>query len=743
MDNCQPAVSVQRLECLVSTSTPDQTRDIFSDRTVFDFLIDLFLLTISSDNSDTTARLQWLEGLVKERLPDVDLTAGPATETPHNHDQIDGEDSHIAGRANTTLGKRTRESASDDETSIRKRARQMALDLGLLSLDINASQVQYLGSSSGSFFASLLQGRDNTALNEPTEPLRQEITEDHRNQRLEYGQDDVIRSSDDFFNMLKENLPPRKQCDGLVEHYFSHYHPDYPVLHGPSFESVIDGLYRSATEADTQELQYNGWPADIIPFRYNGEMARIRGKEVINIPVKTAAAQLFFVLGIAAHLHTRRRSFSIDPTKFQKQALGLAQATLSNVSLPSLQVIILLVLQSFLTQQGGNTWITLHSAMAYAIDLGIHRDVKGSTRFSPVAIQMRRRVFFCTYTLDRFVEPSHLFEPRSLSCRLISTAQGRPLGFQDDTLDLSLPSVLPAEDDIGVVKQDQACMAHSIVRFKWVSLVSKIKYQFYRLRNNSSNSTVANMQVEIHNELDEWLADANQTVNNFEPADRARLQTKLKIDYHFTICLLYQPSQACVSPSTTALERCFDSATQRIRLYGTLHDQNNLYVSWPTTHGIFLAGATLVYSIWMSSEVRLKVTVSSLAKDFRLCSNLLTLGSEWWPLAQRGRRSFERLADSTIDSLLSNNEPVPTSSTLPTGDAPTLENDLFASLNFQSPATNIEEILQTFLQNELPLDSTFDMFDASGFSQGPDGWQQDGLLGFDPDESNIGNGQGF
>lgn len=45
-----------------------------------------------------------------------------------------------------------------------------------------------------------------------------------------------------------------------------------------------------------------------------------------------------------------------------------------------------------------NMWTLTHMALAYCIDLGMHRESKGMT---PLTLNIRRLVFYITYSLDR------------------------------------------------------------------------------------------------------------------------------------------------------------------------------------------------------------------------------------------------------------------------------------------------------------------------------------------------------
>lgn len=366
--------------------------------------------------NDAQARLEWLEGIVRTRLPDIDLgtalrrpdEVAPSVEDVHQvATQEPANQNPGAAWSATNAAKRPLDvSLSDPSGPALKSARRMAMDLGLFSLHPNASQAHYLGSSSGSLFASLLR----------KDPFTQPDQDPHANDGDDASEPDIDSSgeagtekravrhqSHEIFACLQETLPSRHDCNRMIERFFAYYHPDYPVLHQPSFKSLVDALYASAKEVDTSSLQHNGWPSRISIFRYNDEVAIVGGREAIAINIGTAAAQLFFVMSIASHLQTRKRFFGPDPSKFTARAMSLFQLSLANVTVASVQSILLCVLQEFLTSEGGSMWILLHIAMSYAIDLGIHRCHPVSARSPVTAVHMRRRVFFTLYTLERLV----------------------------------------------------------------------------------------------------------------------------------------------------------------------------------------------------------------------------------------------------------------------------------------------------------------------------------------------------
>lgn len=263
----------------------------------------------------------------------------------------------------------------------------------------------------------------------------------------------------------------------------------------------------------------------------------------------------------------------------------------------------------------------------------------------------------------------------------------------------------PAEK--GAERFDQLYSDLSIVHFGWARILSDVKYRLYRFQGIELPDALSAIQASIQHRLDEWHRRVLQTIAKLPAKCQSQHETRMRIRYHFIIGLLYQPSQACSTPGDLALRRCFDSASERISLYDRLYNQNALLLDWPSTHGIFLSGATLVYCIWSSSEIRASASVADVAKTMRICSNLLTLGGEWWPLARRGRHSFEKLADFALQSL--SNPP-----TAPSFDPQIVPNSSDETLTGHFDATewtDIESVLQSFLQNDFSFSGTLDTLD--------------------------------
>ncbi|RDW61670.1 hypothetical protein BP5796_11562 [Coleophoma crateriformis] len=530
--------------------------------------------------------------------------------------------------------------------SIDQDARSVALELGLLSLNSNSRQVHYLGSSSGSLFAPLLFPRKSgTSL--WTDPSRLGSSRDTSSGKARMEAQPGMHTASHTSEMEKINLPPREECNILLSRFFGHMHPNHPFLHRPSFTCAVDALYHCAAAPEKASFQYNGWPTNIPPFPYNGEEYILQGQKLITISAHVAAFQLLIALSIGATLQIRSRKYTHNPKAFFNSAISISNHVFDSISLPVLQAVLLTIVHSLIDPDGCDAWTLTHIAMAHAVDLGIHREVsRSSDRFSPTSIEIRRRVFYCVYSLD---------------CS-ISTIQGRPLGLGDDTFDVQLPDLSKRQsqsmdsqnssDELA----DTATLSYSIQSFKMARFISRIKSTFYRLPvyigNLDGGQDFTCIQDQLRDGLGQWLAESLEAVTKDVSADqRLRLTTKLQIQYHGAMCLLHQPSQVIAHPNDSSLQICFSSATKRLRLFETLYDSGALCHSWRTVQDIFLAGATVMYCVFISLAVRQSVSVSTLSRDFRACSSMLSVGGEWWPTVRKAKFSLERLSNHILDML--------------------------------------------------------------------------------------------
>ncbi|GKZ35609.1 hypothetical protein AbraIFM66950_006309 [Aspergillus brasiliensis] len=606
------------------------------------------------------ARIAWLEQQIKILDADFDLTKGPLVNLGENELTLQSSagvsdssnavttlETETQSRDKPTTRKRPHDLIEDSETdqTPRAEASSVANAFGMLSLHSDSRQQHYMGSSSGLLFTKLI-GVDRES--QISSPASYSGFNKYGRQSTSQSLKQAYRS---LYKSLTKELPPPEEAEILLGVYFQHIHIDYPVLHAPSLVNAYWALYESTQIEPTGQYDSNGWMEGLEPFEYNGMTEHESGKQSTSISIFTAVFHVFMVFSLAATVLTRKRDFDYSPTKFYRMALAETSSCFSSVSVTSLQSILLLAIHSMVCPAGLNIWTLAHIAMSHCIDLGLHREPSPTTSVPRTSLAVRRLIFYTTYSLDRS----------------IATIQGRPLGIRDERFDMQRPEVEDVTEDLSaigncklnVLPPSSAHMTMSIRRFRLDQYITEIKLLFYhlpkQLRPLVWPKDLENHQAQIKLDLDAWLTETSliQPPTDREE-DRISVQhekLRLEILYHSAVTLLFQPSQVFRSPSPSALQQCYQSCSRKLRIYDYLSTEEQLYYNWRNIHGIFSSGATLLYCIWASPSLQATVPFADVLRDLRTCSNLLSIGGQWWPSVRNGKGSFDQMVDLTIRQL--------------------------------------------------------------------------------------------
>ncbi|KAG9501909.1 hypothetical protein J7337_007613 [Fusarium musae] len=352
------------------------------------------------------------------------------------------------------------------------------------------------------------------------------------------------------------------------------------------------------------------------------------------------------VFNIGALVKVRSRNYDFPPQRFYRAALHFSKEAFAHITLSSIQSLMMLVMHGMLTPAEVNLWTLVHLGLAYCVETGIHREQSQSNSDDFAMLQVRRFTFFTIYSLDRS----------------ISSIQGRPLGFRDETFDVKIPEVSsnPDENMQGPLPPSfvTAVTHYSSYHFRLDRIVSDIKLHLYHLPGDSSffpwPDNPTEQQARIRQTLQSWWQEVSNDAFEYPSLDNRQREVwkiKLRLKYYTTMVLLFQPSQVIRQPASEALRVCFDSAAGILDGYQRLHDLHGLHFGWRAVQNIFAAGATLIYSFWTSQAVRERASPETMSKNLRSCSTLLTIGGEWWPSVRNGQASFGSVADLTMKRL--------------------------------------------------------------------------------------------
>lgn len=238
----------------------------------------------------------------------------------------------------------------------------------MVSLGANQDP-RYIGPSSGYFLARVMLPKSRSASNLCSIQ----------------GQDGDISS--ELVEALQGPLPlpPRSTAEKISDAYFDMIHPQYPVLHQPTFMTMMDSLYKSESEDAVTSFQ------------------------------------VYMVLAIGASAVSMRTKARLPGESYCLAALKSFHLLNVENSLQGLQC--LLLLQVFAIHSPSvrfNVWYLNYQCLAAVLDLGIQREITVEAGISLLEQEMRTRIFWTVIMLDR----------------IIATMMGRPIGLRDEACDL-------------------------------------------------------------------------------------------------------------------------------------------------------------------------------------------------------------------------------------------------------------------------------------------------------------------
>ncbi|KAF4965948.1 hypothetical protein FSARC_6309 [Fusarium sarcochroum] len=301
-------------------------------------------------------------------------------------------------------------------------------------------------------------------------------------------------------------------------------------------------------------------------------------------------------------------------------------------SIDGLQALLLLVSAFTATGKGKRAYMLMTSATGMAMALEIHKETDGQARMTPVEREMRRRLFWTCYLLDRFQ----------------ATGSKRPSLISDNTIMLRLPSwspnssSLPVEGEFfqtgsnlqyfqGSDKKPQGSMGMLIDITRVLGNTNRYLAAGGVKGDSHFPWHTLSTISKIRQDLDVWASGTEEVFANlnalFGQADSTILLLS-KVIYHLIHCLIYRPflpidlaelaeTGQHQSWQIEATNMCFLHANAIMELI-QLGKQAGI-VDWPAFVGycICTAGTVHVHGAHYSQQgSRGEVNVFSSATDF-------------------------------------------------------------------------------------------------------------------------------
>ena len=133
------------------------------------------------------------------------------------------------------------------------------------------------------------------------------------------------------------------------------------------------------------------------------------------------------VLAIGATIRSRQLKVLLSAEGYCASAIVHLDTIFQKSSVRGVQCMLLLQMYTFHNPSSAISLWTLHyHCLAHVLELGLHRNFRGSA-FTEFDQEMRTRVFWCVYTMDRY----------------LCTSLGRAIGIMDEQCDLRVSCASP------------------------------------------------------------------------------------------------------------------------------------------------------------------------------------------------------------------------------------------------------------------------------------------------------------
>ncbi|RDW90480.1 putative C6 transcription factor [Aspergillus mulundensis] len=413
--------------------------------------------------------------------------------------------------------------------------------------------------------------------------------------------------------LAKSTEPPNEEMGGRILHaYLTRLHVRYPFL-------------------DRKEL----WRLHEDRWR----LAKAKREELTKSE-RFGIFKLYLTYAIGATTMQLSEKYDyVPPERFYITALQQVPAMCETRSVENVEAMTLLVVYHLRSASSQGVWYMIGMAMRTAIDLGLHRKAN-EINLDPITAQMRRRLFWTVYYLERVVSVS-LGRPFSIADRHIDLPL--PLDVDDDVRDPALlPPASPTISPEGGTNNRITSLTFSIYLITLRRIDSRIQHKIYRA-DRPIHSLRSKMD-RLFLELEEWKTSALQRFTGSD-LDYPMLH------YNRALRLLIQPFLPSLPLTDPYYHICLRAAGDICQTHKRLHQTLEYGHSFLAVQTVFISGITLLYALWTHSDQVWSVRISN---DIRACSTVLFVMGERATWVKKYRDAFELLVNAAMEKLQGN-----------------------------------------------------------------------------------------
>lgn len=272
--------------------------------------------------------------------------------------------------------------------------------------------------------------------------------------------------------------------------------------------------------------------------------------------------------------------------------------------LETLQGMLLLTAYLLMRPAVPGVWYVLGLALRLCVGLELHLELGGFRRLPPFVQDMRRRLFWCTYLLDRQV------------CVYL----GRPFGIPEECIRTQFPLLL---DDEQITEDATEPFGQASINTSTYKLVLLAMFKIRQIQGQIQR--VLYTQAELPRQfltLSEWRAHVLQQLHQWRlelPKTQRRMNCDFTLEffslnYYHALTLLHG-----LGPNTPELTAhdfgvVADALCNIAALYAQLARSQRINYLWAAVHNVFMASTLFLFCVYNCLEV-LRVTTAIQFKD--------------------------------------------------------------------------------------------------------------------------------
>ena len=368
-------------------------------------------------------------------------------------------------------------------------------------------------------------------------------------------------SSDNTCRSLGDDPDARR----FVDAYFRNVNRAYPFIDQARIIRDLTGTNSGTTDPSATAISVSTWRRS------------------------TDTTLLYLVMAIGCT--TLRRAGRHAGAPFEIPYSAIIHECLSHQGTEAVQVLVLLALHSLFDPGAVSTWAIVGLAARQAVLLGLSRRATPSDGLSSTEIELRHRLFWSIYVLDR----------------MMSISFGLPVALRDKNMDVPLPC-LTVEEFAAAERPSLSTMLQTSRR---VIQLRQIEDRILGCVHTRKNADVAKLPLadrlaivqEIRRDIEDWHSNGS-LITPLE-TDNIPIHSSiswLNAKYYHLLVLLYYPSRFSTFGLFVSCSDLLRFAQKHIQAIYTLFQHRQLPLNRITLYRIFPIGMVFLYGFMACTD---------------------------------------------------------------------------------------------------------------------------------------------